>query len=227
MKQKMDFFGKVLYDYWKNDKSSTLFFIENKEKRFPIEVSRYFRDFEEFSDLEKKAISLARGDILDVGCATGYHVMALKMRGNVDAIDVSEHIIKIANEQGIENCFVADIFKYYPSKKYDTITLFENNIGLAGTISKTKKFIKILAKLLKEDGQILCEIVRTRTVDTWCVLITPLWNEKKGKSFKWLHFSPNFLSKICAKYDLKLEVLEEKEISSNIWCLIRISHKIN
>lgn len=223
----MDFFGKALYEYWKGDKTSRLFFIENRKKTFPIEVSRYFRSYEEFSDLEKKSISLARGDILDVGCATGYHVMALKMRGNVDAIDVSEHIIKIANEQGIENCFVADIFKYYPSKKYDTITLFENNIGLAGTISKTKKFIKILAKLLKEDGQILCEIVRTRTVDTWCVLITPLWNEKKGKSFKWLHFSPNFLSKICAKYDLKLEVLEEKEISSNIWCLIRISHKIN
>ncbi len=227
MRKKMDFFGKALYEYWKGDKTSRLFFIENRKKAFPIEVSRYFRSYEEFSDLEKKSISLARGDILDVGCATGYHVMALKMRGNVDAIDVSEHIIKIANEQGIENCFVADIFKYYPSKKYDTITLFENNIGLAGTISKTKKFIKILAKLLKEDGQILCEIVRTRTVDTWCVLITPLWNEKKGKSFKWLHFSPNFLSKICAKYDLKLEVLEEKEISSNIWCLIRISHKIN
>ena len=227
MRKKMDFFGKALYEYWKGDKTSRLFFIENRKKTFPIEVSRYFRSYEEFSDLEKKSISLARGDILDVGCATGYHVMALKMRGNVDAIDVSEHIIKIANEQGIENCFVADIFKYYPSKKYDTITLFENNIGLAGTISKTKKFIKILAKLLKEDGQILCEIVRTRTVDTWCVLITPLWNEKKGKSFKWLHFSPNFLSKICAKYDLKLEVLEEKEISSNIWCLIRISHKIN
>jgi len=225
MKQKMDFFGKVLYDYWKNDKSPTLFFIENKIKKFPIEVSRYFRGYEEFSELEKKAINLARGDILDVGCATGYHVAALKRRGNVDAIDVSEHVIKIANEQGIENCFVADIFKYHPSKKYDTITLFENNIGLAGTISKTERFIKILAKLLKEDGQILCEIVRTRTVDTWCVLITPLWNEKKGKSFNWLHFSPNFLSKICAKYGLKLEVLEEKEISSNIWCLIKMFHK--
>ena len=227
MRTKMDFFGKVLYEYWKGDKTSTLFFIENKKKRFPIEVSRYFRSYEEFSDLEKKAIRMTYGEILDVGCATGYHVTALKRRGNVDAIDISEHIIKIANEQGIENCFVADIFKYHPNKKYDTITLFENNIGLAGTISKTKKFIKILAKLLKEDGQILCEIVRTRTVDTWCVLITPLWNGKKGKSFNWLHFSPSFLSKICAKYSLKLEVLEEKEISSNIWCLIRISHNIN
>ncbi|GAH80653.1 unnamed protein product, partial [marine sediment metagenome] len=47
--------------------------------------------------------------------------------------DISECVIKIANEQGIENCFMADIFKYHPSKKYDTITLFENNIGLAGT----------------------------------------------------------------------------------------------
>ncbi len=89
MRTKIDFFGKVLYEYWKGDKTSTLFFIENKKKKFPIEVSRYFRSYEEFSDLEKKSISLARGDILDVGCATGYHVMALKMRGNVDAIDVS------------------------------------------------------------------------------------------------------------------------------------------
>jgi len=225
MNQKRDLFGRVLYDYWeKGDKSATLFFIENKKKKFPVEISRYFRSYEDLSNLEKKAINLSRGSILDVGCATGYHVPALIERGEVDAIDISELAIKIAKENGIDNCFVGDIFKYTPGKKYDTITLFENNIGLAGTVSKTKRLIKTLRKLLKEDGQIICEIVRTRTVDTWAVLLTPLWNGKMGKSFKWLHFSVNFLSKMCIKYGLEMEVLDENEISGNVWSLIRLTN---
>lgn len=225
MSQKRDLFGRVLYDYWvKGDKSSTLYFIENKKKKFPIEISRYFRSYEGLSNIEKKAINLSSGRILDVGCATGYHVPALMEQGEVDAIDISDHAIKVAKENGIENCYVCDIFKYKPYKKYDTITLFENNIGLAGTVSKTKKLIKALGRLLKEDGQILCEIVRTRTVDTWTVLLTPLWNGIVGKSFKWLHFSVNFLSRMVGKYGLEVEILEENEISGNVWSLIRLSN---
>ena len=162
--------------------------------------------------------------MLDVGCATGYHIPALMEQGEVDAIDISEDAIKVAKENSINNCFVGDIFKYKSRKKYDKITLFENNMGLAGTISKTRRLIKALVGLLKENGQIICEIVRTRTVDTWAVLLTPLWNGKKGKSFKWLHFSVNFLSKICAKYGLEVEMLEENEISGNVWSLIRLSN---
>jgi len=225
MSKKMDLFGRVLYDYWeKGDKSSTLYFIENKKKKFPVEISRYFRSYEDLSNLEKKAISLSRGSILDVGCATGYHIPALMEQGEVDGIDISEDAIKVAKENGINNCFTGDIFKYKSRKKYDTITLFENNIGLAGTVSKTRRLIKALARLLKDDGQIICEIVRTRTVDTWIVLLTPLWNGKKGKSFKWLHFSVNFLSKMCTKYGLEVEMLEENEISGNFWSLIRLSN---
>jgi SAM-dependent methyltransferase len=219
----MDFFGRFLFDYWKKgEKSSTFYFIENKKKKFPVQTSRYFREYKDFSSLEKKGINLSRGMILDVGCATGYHVPALMEKGDVDAIDISKHAIKIAKENGLDNCYIVDIFKYKPSKKYDTIILFENNIGLAGTVSKTKKLLKALVSILKEDGQIICEIVRTRNVDTWTVLLTPLWNGKTGKSFKWLHFSINFLSRLCAKFGLDLEILEEKEISGNIWSLIRM-----
>ena len=224
MTQKMDLFGRVLYDYWeKGDKSSPLYFIENKKKKFPVDISRYFRSYEDLSCLEKKGIDLSRGRILYFGCATGYHVPALMGKGEVDAIDISEHAIKVAKENGLNNCFSGNIFKYNSRKKYDTITLFENNIGLAGTVFKTKRLIKRLLKLLKDDGQIICEIVRTRTVDSWTVLLTPLWNGIRGKSFKWLHFSINFISRICVNFGLEVEVLGENEISGNIWSLIRLS----
>lgn len=224
MSQKMDLFGKVLYDYWeKGDKSSTLYFFENKKNKSPVDISRYFRSYKELTRLEKIGISLSHGSILDVGCATGYHVPFLMRKGDVDAIDISGHAIKVAIENGLDNCTESDIFKFKPCKKYDTIILFENNIGLAGTVSKTKRLIKILSKLLKDNGQIICEIVRTRTVDTYTVLLTPLWNGKRGKSFKWLHFSINFISRMCLKHGLEVELLDEDEISGNIWSLIKLS----
>lgn len=220
----MDFFGKALYQYWKGNKSSKLYFIQNNQEKFEIDLERYFREFNKLSALEKEAIKLAYGDILDVGCATGYYIPALKKRGNVDAIDISEYAIRIAEESGIENSHIANIFKYKPKKKFNTIILLENNIGLAGTLSKTKKMLKILAGLLKRNGQILCIIAKCKTVDSWGVLFTPLWNGKKGKSFKWLHFSIKFLSKICAKFNLNLEILGEDDNPEENWCLIKISH---
>ena len=211
MKKIEHIIGKAMLEYSK-DKSFELSLIKKDKVRFTLDLDYYFREYEELSDLEKKAISLANGEILDVGCATGYYIPALKMNGVVDAIDISEDAIKVANARGIEECHVADVFNYKPSKKYDSITLFENNIGLGGTLSRTKKLIKILITFLKRNGKIIATIRHTDyRKKYYSSKYTPYWKGDYGKNFRWFYFNINYLPKFCTKYHLKLEILDEAD----------------
>ncbi|KKK41788.1 hypothetical protein LCGC14_0809870 [marine sediment metagenome] len=219
-------FGKAIYEY-SIDRTLKLRCVKKDNTIFDLDLSYYFRDYEEFSDLEKKAISLADGEILDVGCATGYYIPALKKNGIVDAIDISEEAIGIANVNRIEECHVADIYHYKPSKKYDTITLFENNIGLGGTFSRTKKLIKILATLLKKNGKIIATV---RHADYrrkyYSSKYTPYWKGVFGKPFRWFYFNISYLPKFCDKYHLILDIIDKvtDEEGREIY-LVKLSNK--
>ncbi|MFX1489353.1 MAG: methyltransferase domain-containing protein [Promethearchaeota archaeon] len=225
MKKKNNIFGIAMLKYSK-DKSNELELIKRDKTKFSIDLGYYFREIKDLSNLEKKAISLARGEILDVGCATGYYIPLLKRKGNVDAIDISEMAIKVARTKGIEECHVADIFKYNPAKKYDTITLFENNIGLAGKFSKTKKLFKILSKLLKERGQIICIVRHTDYREKYySSKYIPVWNGKTFNKFRWFYFNINYLSKFCQKFDLYFKIIDEDYDEGRKMYLIRLSHE--
>ena len=129
MKQSMDFFGNALYEYYKGDRSPFFIILPTGEKDYG-DLSRYFRTYIHLSRLEKKLISLSKGKILDIGCATGYYIPALNKKGNVLGIDISRQAIKVAKENGLTNCKTADIFKFRTNKKFETITLLENNLGI-------------------------------------------------------------------------------------------------
>ncbi len=62
-------------------------------------------------------IGLTHGDILDIGCNTGYYMRPLMEQGDAMGVDVSQEIIRIARENGFSNCYKGDIFKYKFSKK--------------------------------------------------------------------------------------------------------------
>ena len=42
------------------------------------DTGRYFTTFNEFSEIEKESMSLARGLVLDVGCGAGRHALYLQ-----------------------------------------------------------------------------------------------------------------------------------------------------
>lgn len=153
-KQSMDVFGEALKGYYLGDKSK-FYLKEPSGKLSEHNLKRYFRKTNQFSKLERKLISLSYGDILDVGCGTGNYISLLAKRGKVLGFDISKNVIDVAKMSGCKNCIVADIFTFSEKKKFDTITFLENNLGIGGTINNTKKLLKKLSVLLKDNGQIL------------------------------------------------------------------------
>ncbi|UCG60845.1 MAG: class I SAM-dependent methyltransferase, partial [Candidatus Zixiibacteriota bacterium] len=162
----------------------------------------------QLSKLERRLISSAYGDILDVGCGTGNYIPLMAKRGRVLGIDISPTVIDVAKTNGCKACKVADIFTFPTTRKYDTITFLGNNLGIGGTVNKTKKLLKKLSSLLNKDGQILAigrNVTGRKFVE---VQLRPFWKQQVGSRFDWIHMSRDFLSELCEQAGLRLKVLQ-------------------
>ena len=205
----MDFFGQALLAYYQGERKP--FYLSDAGNTFEQPLKKYFREYRQFDKIEKKLISLARGNILDVGCGTGIYIPHLMKRGNVIGIDISPTVIRVAKARGLKNCKAANIFTWKPKQKFDTITLIENNLGIAETPEKTKKLLKKLSSLLTENGQILSNCGAVQTSEFYIHHYTTIYNGKKGQPFKWISFNEKYLAKICKETELKMQIIGRKK----------------
>lgn len=221
MAKSMDLFGQALYDYFKKQNHS--FFFEINGQKQKNDLRKYFKSENELTKINQNLIALCYGHILDIGCGTANYFPALNKKGTVKGIDISPKVIQIANEMGHENSFVADIFSQTEIQKYDTITLFENNIGMGGTIERTKKLLKIISSLLNKDGQILAILSgrakKNKYIETE---LTPIYKNIRGQSFKWINFNKKYLSILCETENLKLKIIS----GNKYYSLIKIIKQI-
>lgn len=205
-KNPMDLIGEALKEYAQGDRT-TLYFKDKTGKLIPSDISHFFRTPKQLMKFEKRLFDQAYGNILDVGCGTGNYIPLLAKRGKVLGIDISPIIIDIAKKNGCKNCRVADIFTLPTKKKYDSITFISNNLGIGGTVNKTKKLLRKSADLLKKDGQILCIIRRIVSRDYFEVVLRPVWKNQIGGKFGWIHLNRDFLAKLCTREGLHLHTV--------------------
>ena len=78
MSNKLDLFGKALWDYYKKKGSNKIITWTSLTEEDPILLSYFFRSFDEMPKLEQKALKLSKGKVLDVGCGAGSHSLYLK-----------------------------------------------------------------------------------------------------------------------------------------------------
>lgn len=202
----MDIFGDALMAHFHGDK--TRLFIEDvKGNKYPHDLNKYFRKYKQLDRLEKGIISLSKGKILDVGCGPGNYIPYLNKKGDVLGIDISPKVIKVCKERGFKNVKVADIFKLKTKDKFDTIVLLENNLGMAQTVPRTKKLLKILGSLLNKDGQILTNASYASTGDYFNGKMRMVWKNKKGDWISWISFNSKFLKELCNEVGLNMQVL--------------------
>jgi SAM-dependent methyltransferase len=206
-----DIFGEALLDYSKGDRHQ-FYFMVGKHKHMH-DITRYFRTTNQLDQMEKTMIRLTKGNILDVGCGTAHYFPALAKRGHVFGIDTSPGALAIAKKNGY-NCAMKDIFSYNTRKKYDTITLFENNIGMAGKPENLKRLLAKLSGLLAPGGQILLHMRNSKDGDYFIAKLEPVWRGRKGKMFPWLMVSTDYLRKQALAAGLQMQIKAATERNS-------------
>ncbi len=154
-----DLFGKAILDYQTNNSPEDLLTETSISEADEMSVTYLFRNYNEMPKLEQKALQLAKGKVLDVGCGAGSHALELQneRKLNVTAIDISENAVRACQLRGIENVKVANILDLDTENKFDTILLLMNGTGIFGTLNETAKYLQKLKSVLNEAGQILID----------------------------------------------------------------------
>ncbi len=149
--------GRAIIDFSNKHSDENIIVESNLCDDDVIPVKHLFRTFDEMPLLEKKALELCRGKILDIGAAAGCHAQFLRTKEyDVFAIDTSKGAIEFLLSKNISaECIALDNF--YPKEKFDTALCLMNGVGIAGKLDQLEKFLIKLKSLILPEGKILCD----------------------------------------------------------------------
>lgn len=179
----MQAYGLALVDYLKGNKEAVITVCRDDGFQSELPARVFLRPPEEFSAIERKAIELCRGAILDVGAGGGSISLFLQSkRARIKAIDICPELVGIMRWRGVENVEQADIFQL-DNAQFDTILLLGNGIGMVETINGLESFLNKAAGLLKPGGQLIFDSLDVRKTDIREHLKYQKANKKAGRYF--------------------------------------------
>ena len=222
-----DLFGKAILDFQTNNSPEDLITETSISEADEMSVAYLFRSYDEMPKLEQKALQLAKGKVLDVGCGAGSHSLTLQNDRNLDvtSIDISPYAIQACQLRGLKNAKIQDIMTL-ENEKFDTILLLMNGTGIFGTLKETPNFLQKLKSLLNPNGQILIDssdIIYMFDDDEdggkWIfgngyygeLTFTVSYKNKTEDEFPWLYLDYNTLQNAAFANGLQSELILEGE----------------
>ena len=153
----MDVYGKALKDFAAEREETKLFVNTNYGKPEEIPVWYFFREYADMPSLEKMALSVCEGKVLDVGAGTGSHAICLQQfQKEVTAIDTSESAVEIMKASHVKDARVQDFFQF-EGEQFDTILGLMNGVGFIGKLERLALFLQKADELLLPSGQIILD----------------------------------------------------------------------
>ena len=220
-----DLFGKALLDYQNGNYTEDLITSTSISDEDELPLPYLFRSYKEMPKLEQKALQLAKGKVLDVGCGSGSHSLFLQSKGiDVKAIDISKGAIEVTKLRGVLNSELKDVLD--ETDTFNTILLLMNGTGIFQELSQVSKYLKHLKSLLKPQGQILIDssdityMYEDDDGGVWQNMNSDYYGELdyflsyKGEDetpMKWLYLDFNTLLTACKAVGLQCELVIEGE----------------
>lgn len=161
--------GAMMLDYLYGNQDA---YVEVESTTLEMSTMRgeiMFREYPQMSGLERRALALCEGRILDVGAGSGCHSLYLQDRKrDVDALDISPGCIRVMQHRKVKNVLHKNLFAL-SGEKYTTILMLMNGLGICGSIAGLHVFLQYVKTLLAEGGQVIAD-----STD-----LTPLYEDAK------------------------------------------------
>ena len=219
--------GAAILDYQTKGKVGKLSILSSMFDEDEMPVKHLFRNLEEMPMLEQKALSLAKGKVLDVGAGAGCHALALQAQSiAVKAIDISPLSCEAMELRGVMNAECINLFDEHLETGFDTILLLMNGTGIAGKIENLPALFNRLKALLNKGGQILIDSsdikyiyenedgsfdINLNAAYYGEVDYQMVYKDVKGDSFDWLYVDFPLLKSIAESCGLHGELIAEGE----------------
>jgi len=189
-----------------------------------LPVRYLFRDYPDMPALERRALDLCAGPVLDVGCGAGSHALYLQDRLGlpVTALDRSPLSTEACRRRGVRDVVCKDIWAY-TGGPYATILLLMNGAGICGTLRRLPRLLTRLGALLAPGGQILLDsgdLINLFDRDEDGAVVIPAEAPYYGEvaftvhyegavdpPFPWLYVDPSTLSNVCAAHGFRCDIV--------------------
>lgn len=228
----MNPYGLALKDYSEERDSNSLILHNSYGEPEEMPLWYFFREYEEMPDLEKMALSICEGNVLDIGAGTGCHAICLQQMGHsVTAIDTCSEAVEIMNTSKVTDARVQDYFELEDPGTYDTLLCLMNGVGFIGKLERFESFLKQADRLLKPGGQIILDSSDVSYLyegaslprDNYYgeVQFQYEYKSKKGDWFDWIYFDKDTLDKMAFEAGWFVYFLHSDENGQYLVRLIR------
>ncbi len=224
-----DLMGRAIWDYYYQENSEDLQTETSISELDDLPVSYLFRDYQEMNALEKKALDLSFGKVLDVGSGAGSHSLYLQneRKLEVTALDISPKSIEVCKARGVKNAICEDLLRF-SEKDFDTVLLLMNGTGIFQSLEHIDQYLQKLKSLVVENGQILIDstdILYMYDQDEDGGVLVPAtgyygeldyYLHYKGESelpIKWLYLDFDTLENAAIANGFKIQKIEQLEDS--------------
>lgn len=217
-----DVLGNALLDHLHGRQKSKLLLHTSYGEIEEMPTDEFFRQPEEFPELEYIALALCDGKTLDVGAGAGSHALDLQHGGTeVHALDLSPRACEVMRHRGVAHVIEGDIFAH-SGNTYDTLLFLMNGIGLAGNLDGLKKLLHHCKSLLNTGGQLLFDssdinyLYADGTVEKPGSYYGEIgyqyeYEQQKGIPFNWLFIDQGTLIRVAHLEEWVVQVLHEDE----------------
>lgn len=220
-----DLMGRAIWDYYYQNASENIQTETSISELDDLPIDYLFREYDQMNLLERTALDLAFGKILDIGAGAGSHSLYLQNHQNLEvkALDISPKAIEICKKRGIQNTECKNLLNF-EGEKFDTILLLMNGTGIFETLEKIDLYLQKLKSLLTEEGQILLDgtdimYMYEEEDGSFCIPANGYYGELdyivhyKGEQedpIKWLYLDYDTLSVAAENNGFKIELIIEE-----------------
>lgn len=132
-----DAFGHALLDWTRGGTELEVYERDDGFVEAGPGADAYLAEAADWPAAERRAISRARGRVLDLGCGAGRVALDLQARGHdVLAVDSSPLAVRAARRRGVGHAVVLEASRLTATlPRVDTVVLYGNSLGMAGSRS--------------------------------------------------------------------------------------------
>ena len=219
--------GAAIWDYNNKQKTAELIVKSSMFDDDMIPLETLFRNFDGMSKIERTAIELAKGHILDIGGGSGCHSLSLQEMGkDVTAIDISELSVEVMKKRGVKKALAMDFFDKSYNEKFDTIIMLMNGAGIIGKLENLEDFFSRIDSFLSPNGQVLIDSSDLKYLfeeedGSFLIDISGdyygeidylmTYKDIVGKPFDWLYIDPDTFASYAEQYGFKFSIVVEGE----------------
>lgn len=230
-----DIQGLALLDFYNRKASSRLKLHNQYGSAEEMPLQHFFRNYNQLPDLERFAMALCTGRVLDIGAGAGAHTLILQDQGlEVEAVEISEKSIAVMQARGVRKVVNSNILDFTEGA-YDTLLLMMNGIGIAGTMERLPDFLSHFKQLLSPGGQILLdssdigylyqEVPKPEDRYYGEIAYRYEYDGRIGNWFNWLYIDQDTLRPICESCGYDFQVIYQ-DATGHYLCRLRLAEEI-